>query len=175
MNLEALKEELRTAGLATLFFLVCFLFVIVLKKLFLAQYDIGFYGLSAAVLGAAVAGKVVVVLDKLKAGTRFEATRSPLVSVAYKTVVYSLGALLVVAAEKVFHAYRELGELGGAMGEVWHGRDRNTILATVLCIGAAFAGYNVLSAINRRLAGGKLGDWFLSRSRQDSNEIETGE
>lgn len=163
MTLETLKEEIKTAGLATLFFLFCFLLVIALKKLFLAQYDIGFYGLSVAVFGAAVVGKVVVVLDKMRAGTRFEASRAPWVSVAYKTVVYSLVVLLVVAAEKVFHAYRESGVLKVAVDEVWHGRDRNTILATVLCIGAAFAAYNVLSAINRRLAGGKLGTWLLGR------------
>ncbi len=163
MTLDSLKEELKTAGLATVFFLFTFLFVIALKKLFLAQYDIGFYGLSAAVVGAAVVGKVVVVLDKVRAGTRFEATRAPWVSVLYKTLVYSLVVLLVVAAEKVFHAYREFGALEAAVGEVWHGRDRNNILATVLCIAAAFAAYNLFSSINRRLAGGRLAAFLLRR------------
>ena len=165
MKLETLKEELRTAGLATLFFLCCFLFVIALKKLFLAQYDIGFYGLSAAVLGAAIVCKVVVVLDKLRAGTRFETSQPPYVSVLYKTAVYSAVVLMVVAAEKVFHAYREPHTLSAAVAEVWHGRDRNNIIATVLCIGAAFAAYNALSVINRRLADGKLGQWLLGRNR----------
>lgn len=164
MNLEGLKEEIKSAGLATLFFLICFLGVIALKKLFLAQYDIGFYGLSVAVFGAAVVGKVVVVLDKLRAGTRFESGSPPWVSVSYKTAVYSLAVLVVVAAEKVFHAYRESGALQTAMAEVWHGRDRNSILATVLCIAAALAVFNVLSAINRRLAQGRLGSWFFGRS-----------
>lgn len=170
MNRETLKEEIKTAGLATLFFLCCFLLVIALKKLFLAQYDIGFYGLSVAVFGAAVVGKVVVVLDKMRAGTRFERTRAPWVGVVYKTAIYSFVVLLVVAAEKIFHAYRESGALRVAVEEVWHGRDRNNILATVLCIGAAFAAYNVLSAINRRLAGGRLGAWLLGRSPETEKQ-----
>lgn len=164
MNLEALKEELRTVGLATLFFLGCFLLVIVLKKLFLAQYDIGFYGLSVAILGALLAGKVAVILDKLKAGTRFEESRPPWLSVAYKTLIYSIAAMVLVAAEKVFHAYRELDSLGPAIHEVWHGRDRNTIFATALCLAAAFGAYNVLSVVNRHLAGGRLGAWFMGRA-----------
>jgi len=163
MTLETLKEELKTAGLATLFFLCCFLTVLVLKKLFLAQYDIGFYGLSAAVLGAAVVGKVVVVLDKVRAGTRFEVSRPPYVSVLYKTTVYSAVVLLVLTAEKVFHAYRESDTLRIAITEVWHGRDRSHILATVLCIGLSFAAYNLLSSINRLLANGRLAAFLLRR------------
>jgi hypothetical protein len=51
------------------------------------------------------------------------------------------------------------------MTEVWHGRDRSHILATVLCVGLAFAAYNMLSAINRRLADGRLAGWFLGKDQ----------
>ena len=163
MKLETVIEELKTAGLATLYFLCCFLFVPVLKKLFLAQYDIAFYGVSAAVVGALIVGKVVVVLENTRAGTRFETNHPVVVSVLYKTLVYSAVVLLVVAAEKVFHAYRESHALGTAVAEVWHGRDRNRILATVLCVGLAFTAYNLFSAINRRLADGKLAAWLLGK------------
>lgn len=40
-------------------------------------------------------------------------------SVLYKTLVYSAAFLLVIAAEKVFHAYRESHALGTAIAEVW--------------------------------------------------------
>ena len=39
---------------------------------------------------------------------------------------------------------------------VWEHRDRNVMLATVMCIGLAFVGYNVYSAIDRRLGEGTL-------------------
>ena len=112
-------------------------------------------------MGAAIVGKVVVVLDKTGAGTRFESGRPPWVGIGYKTIAYSIVVLLVVAAEKVFHAYRETGALAGAVGEVWHGRDRDQILATVVCIALAFTAYNLFSTINRRLANGRLAGWLL--------------
>jgi hypothetical protein len=59
-------------------------------------------------------------------------------------------------AEKVFHAYRESGNLGESLKHVWQHRDRNVMLATVVCIGLAFAGYNLYSAIDRRLGEGTL-------------------
>jgi hypothetical protein len=167
MNLESIKEELKTAGLATLYFLCVFLFIILLKKLMLAQYDISFYGLSAAVFGALVVGKVVVVLDKTRAGTRFEASHSPMASVIYKTLVYSLVVLLVIAVEKVFHAWKETHDMAEAVAHVWHGRERARILATVLCIGLAFTAWNLFSAVNRRLADGRLGSWLTRRSSGD--------
>ena len=104
-----------------------------------------------------------MVLGKVRAGTRLEASRPPYVSVLYKTTVYSAVVLLVVTAEKVFHAYRESDTLRIAITEVWHGRDRNHILATVLCIGLAFAAYNLLSSINRRLANGRLAAFLLGK------------
>ncbi len=167
MNLESIREELKTAGLATLYFLCVFLLIILLKKLMLAQYDISFYGLSAAVFGALVVGKVVVVLDKTRAGTRFEASHSPLASVAYKTVIYSLVVLAVIAAEKVFHAWRETADLAEAVVHVWEGRERARILATIICVALAFAAWNLFSAVSRRLAGGRLGAWLMRQEPGD--------
>ena len=69
----------------------------------------------------------------------------------------------MIAAEKAFHAYGDSGNLGSAIAEVWHGRDRNRILATILCVALAFTAYNLFSVINRRLAGGRLVHWLLAR------------
>ncbi len=164
MKLEKIKEELTTAGIATLYFLCVFLLIIVLKKLLLAHYDISYFGLSAAVIGALIVGKVVVVLDNFRAGTRYESSRSPIISILYKTLVYSAAVLLVLAAEKTFHAYQETNDLAAALMQVWQGRERSRILATILCIALAFTGYNLFSAVNRRLANGRLAQWLIGRS-----------
>ncbi|MGH7381190.1 MAG: hypothetical protein ACREKR_03040 [Candidatus Methylomirabilales bacterium] len=151
-----LKHELRQIGLVTLYFFFCFGVVLTLKKLLLADYQIEFYAMSATVVGALVAAKIVVVLDKTRAGTRFDATRPLWLSVLYKTVVYSLAAAAVLSLEKVFHAYREAGQLGQALTEVWMHRDRNVILAKVICVGLAFAGYHLYAGLDRRLGEGTL-------------------
>lgn len=160
-----LKHELKQIGLVTLYFFFCFGVVLTLKKLLLATYQIEFYAMSAIVIGALVAAKIVVVLDKTRAGTRFDATHPLWLSVLYKTVVYSLATAAVLSFERVFHAYREAGQLGQALTEVWMHRDRNVILAKVICIGLAFAGYHLYAGLDRRLGEGTLRRLVMTRKQ----------
>ena len=45
--LLAVTRELKEVGLVTLYFLFCFGIILTLKKLFLADYQIRFYAISA--------------------------------------------------------------------------------------------------------------------------------
>jgi hypothetical protein len=164
MAFDRLIHEVKQVGLVTLYFLVCFALVLTLKKLFLAQYAVEFYGVSAAVVGALVVGKVVVLLGHTRLGNRFDRGHALWLSAFYKTVVYTAVTFLVVVAEKVFHAWRESGNLGESLTHVWQHRDRNVMLATVVCIGLAFAGYNLYSAIDGRLGEGTLRKLLFRRT-----------
>lgn len=113
--LTAAKHELKQVGLVTLYFIFCFAVILTLKKLFLAEYAIEFYALSAVIVGALVAGKIVVVLDHTPLGTLFDTSQRPGLAAVYKTLVYTAVTALVLAAEKTFHAYREQGALGAAI------------------------------------------------------------
>ena len=62
---ERVLKEAREIGLVTLYFLLCFSFFLVLKKLLLAQYQIEIKVLPTIVVGALIVAKVVVVLDQL--------------------------------------------------------------------------------------------------------------
>jgi hypothetical protein len=154
--LARIRHELREVGLVTVYFLFCFGTILILKKLFLADYHVKFYALSAAVVGALVAAKVVVVLDHTGAGTRFDTRGSLAASAAYKTLVYGVAAFVVLWAEQLFHAYRETGGLGTAVLEVWAHRDRNVILAKLICVALTFFGYHLFTGIDRRLGEGTL-------------------
>jgi len=153
---SAVKNQLKQVGLVTLYFLFCFAIVLTLKKLFLAEHQIEFYALSLVVVSALIAGKAVVVLDHTSLGTRFDSSQCPGLAALYKTLVYTAMALLIVTAEKVFHAYRESGALASAVAEVWEHRNWSVILAKVLCVGFAFAGYHLFVATDRRLGKGTL-------------------
>lgn len=160
----AIARELRTVGLVTLYFLVSFGIILTLKKLFLADYHIQTYALSTAVVAALVAAKVVVTLEHTRAGTRFDGRSTLLTAVSYKTLVYGAAAFAVVFAEGLFHAYRTRGALGAALGEVWAHRDRNVILAKVICVSLTFAGYLLYTGIDRRLGEGTLRRVLRSRA-----------
>jgi hypothetical protein len=149
-------RELRAVGLVTLYFLFCFGIILTLKKLFLEDYQIKFYALSTAVVSALIAAKIVVTLDHTPAGTRFDTSQALAMAVSYKTLVYGAVAFGFLFAEKLFHAYRATGGLEAAMAEVWAHRDRNVILAKVICVGLTFAGYHLYTGIDRRLGEGTL-------------------
>lgn len=161
--LTTVKHEAKEVGVVTLYFFFCFGIILTLKKLILATYEIEFYALSGAVIGALIVGKVVVVLDKTPAGNRFDSSHSIGVAALYKTAVYSASTFLVLLGEKLFHAYRESGMLGEAFMEVWNQRDRNVIFAKVLCIGLAFMGYHLYKGLDRRLGEGTLKSLVLKR------------
>lgn len=156
MALERIINEFKTVGLVTLYFFVCFSLILVLKKLFLAQYSLEFYAISAAFVGALVAGKVVILLDHTRIGNRFDEGHALWRGTLYKTLIYTIVAMIVVVAEKTFHGLRETGNLGESLAHVWHHRDRNVMLATALTIGLSFAVYNLYAAIDRRIGEGTL-------------------
>ena len=82
-----LLKQVKEVALVTLYFMVCFAILLTLKKLFLAQYEVEFYSVSAAVVAALVIGKVVVVLDHTSIGNRFDKKHALWLGALYKTVV----------------------------------------------------------------------------------------
>ena len=154
--LTKVKHELKEVGLVTLYFLFCFGIILTLKKFFLAAYEIEFYAVSVVVVSALVAGKVVVILDHTRLGTRFAAGQRPGLAALYKTLIYGAVTFLLIGGEKVFHAYRESGTLRTALIEVWEQRDRNVIFAKVICVILTFAAYHLFVAADRRLGKGTL-------------------
>ena len=117
--LSKIKHEAKQIGLVTVYFLFCFGTAVALKKLLLATYQIEFYALSTAVIGALVVAKVVIVLDATHPATRFDSRHPVWFSALYKTLIYVLATSVVLAAEKIFHAYRETESLGSAVPEAW--------------------------------------------------------
>ncbi len=154
--MATVKHEAKQIGLVTLYFFVCFGIILTLKKLFLEAYEIQVYAVSAAVIGALVVAKIVVILDKARAGTRFDARASLGLGALYKTLLYAAATFLVLFAERLFHAYREGGALGTAVAYIWQHRDRNVIFADVICIGLALMAYHLYTGIDRRLGEGTL-------------------
>ena len=150
------KHEAKEVGLITLYFLFCFGVALLLKKLFLADYDIKVYVLSTLVVGALVVAKVVAVLDQTHAATRFDLTLPLGVVALYKTLVYTVATLVVLYLETVIDVYRESHSLRAAVLEIWAHRDWNHLLANVLCGGLAFAGYHLYAGLDRRLGKGTL-------------------
>ena len=93
-----IRKELREIGLATLYFLICFGFFLGLEKLLLGEYDVETSVLGAAVIGALVVAKVVVLLEKTSFGGRFRS--GPLyVHALWRSLAYTAAGFVVTPAE----------------------------------------------------------------------------
>ena len=159
--LSLIKHEAKEVGLVFLYFFFCFGVLLLIKKLYLAEYHIQVQALSTATISALIAAKVVIVLDKTHAGTRFDVCLPIGVAALYKTLLYVLAAFVILYLEKLYHMYRETGSLGPAVIAVWEHRDRNLMLGKVLCVGLSFLGYHLFAGLDRRLGSGTIRELIL--------------
>jgi hypothetical protein len=159
---ERIRHEVREIALVTLYFLGCFLFFLLLKKLFLEGYHLEITIFHTALIGALVVAKVVVLLEKTSFGNQFRSA-TLFAHVLWRSLCYTAIVFVVTLAERLFHLYRENGELFRALSELWAGRDLNHFIAFNLCAVFSFLIYNCFSEIDHHLGEGGLRKLFFGR------------
>ena len=158
---QKLIDELKSIGLAALYFGCWLAALIVLKKLVLAEYQIPFEGLSKALIGTLVLSKVVLVLEHVPLGAWIQA-KPAWVDIMLRTVLYALGVLLVLLLEKAFEGRHEYGGFGSALSAGFQHPDMPHVLTNALVLSGALLGYNVLSVIHANLGKSGLLRVFLA-------------
>jgi len=158
---KRIAEEVISTAPAFLFFLIGFLLVLLVIKLFLAQYDIGFSPVPAAVIGALLAAKAVIVLDHRDYARLRHLPR--VYAVVGKTVIYVLVVLMFGIVERVIHGYRETGSLADGIAFFFHRINRDRFLGTMLCVAIVFAAYFVIREIEREHGKGSMYELFFRR------------
>ncbi len=164
-RLMALKHEIVEIAGVTLFFFFCFGVMLIMKKLLFAQYQVEVSAVSTAA-SALIIAKIVIVLDKTPAGKRFDARLALGASALYKTLIYLLATFLVLFLEKLFHAYREYGNLTSALEAFWLQKDWNLMAGKLLWVGLTFLIYHIYAGLDRRLGEGKLRRIVFERPNQ---------
>jgi hypothetical protein len=152
---QKLKHELEELGLAGLYFFLWIGLLVAIKKLVLAEYQIEFTGLSAALIGALVLAKVVLILEHVPLGP-LTRNRPAWVEVVVRTVLYTAGVVVVLLLEKGFEGRHEYGGFIAALKSLFQGADIDHVWGNAICISGALLGYNALSVIRRHLGDGGL-------------------
>jgi len=152
---------MKTVAWVTLYFACCFGLILFLKRLFLAHYQIAFHGLSAALVGALVVGKVVVLLEKAPIH-RWIGNLPVVVDVGFRTAFYTLGAVAALFLEHAFGARHEYGGFSAAIVGVFQHRDASQVWATVLCVGLSFLAFITGSTIRWYVGDEQLSRLFFS-------------
>jgi hypothetical protein len=92
--LKSIKHDFFEILPPTIFFFIAFSLILATKLLMLREYGISWTGFGAAVIGAILVGKVVLMVDKLPFVNRFP-DRPLMYNASWKSLIYFLAALLV--------------------------------------------------------------------------------
>jgi hypothetical protein len=163
---QKLKKEIKVVALAAFYFATWIGVLIILKELVLAEYRIEFRGLSLAVVGALVLAKVVLVLEHVPFGAWIR-TRPALLDVILRTVLYSLGMVVVLLLEKAFEGRHEHGGFVPSLVSVFRHAEIHHVWVNTICLSGALLGYNALSVVRRHLGEGGLLRLFLSPLQEE--------
>jgi hypothetical protein len=89
--LKALKRDYLEILPPAVFFFIAFTLSLITKKLVLSEYGISWTGFGTAFVGAALIGKVVLIVDKLPFVNRFP-DRQLIYNASWKCLIYVLAA-----------------------------------------------------------------------------------
>ena len=143
-------HEIIVIARTALYFAIFFLFMMVMKKLYLKDYDIEFTGVSQALIGALIMSKVILLLELIKPSAWVQ--RQPaFVYIIIRTVEYTFGVLLVVVLEKAFEARHEVSGFTNAISHVLSHRDVYHVWATTLGASASIFFYNAFFVVKQLL------------------------
>lgn len=106
-----LKKELLELIPPTLFFLVAFALLLLTQALVLEDYGIDLLNLGQAVIGALVAGKVLLIVNAFPFVDRYPAR--PLIwNTLWKALIYNLAALFIRYLEALIPRWIDKGSFG---------------------------------------------------------------
>jgi len=145
-----IKTELNSLGLMMLFFAAWLVPLLVIKNLLLEAYQVPMTHLSAAIIGALILSKVVVVLEHVSLGS-WMARRSAWLDIMLRTLLYGSGVAIVLLVEKAFEGRDETGGFWRALETVFNHPDINHVWVNTIVVTGALLSYNVLVALRRHL------------------------
>ena len=162
-----LVEEVKTLAPAIIFFIISFGLVLLIIKLFLYRYSIHIEVLTNAILGALIAAKVALVLDKIGWG-RAQGW-PPIALVVARTLLYSIGFMAFGILERIIHGFRITGSLQGGVNHWVANFDPGRFSATVLLVTMVFAVFFAGREISKSLGEGGLYALFFQRPSHRAN------
>ncbi|MCE0498739.1 MAG: hypothetical protein LV481_12410 [Methylacidiphilales bacterium] len=157
-TIQWLKKEVKELAVLFLYFAFYFGIFIALKKLILAHYHISFYGFGAAMVGALIAAKAVLVIESTPLSKPFHSS-APFLKILYDTLLFTALALVFLYLEKGLELAHKEGTFRLAFLTAGPGDDWYQFCAMVGWAGLSFLNYAVFAAISRHLGPGEL--WRL--------------
>jgi hypothetical protein len=163
---DKLLKELKSILLVSLYFLVWFGTLMIIKVLLLDEYKIEFYGASKVIVGALIAAKAVLILEHVPLGVK---NKPAIVDILLRTFLYLAGVAVILILEHALEARHEYGGFLNALKNITKSANIYHVLVTVICVFGAMFFYNLGSVIIGRLGKGKLWEMMMSPVQNQKN------
>jgi hypothetical protein len=150
-----LKEEAKEMAVLFVYFAFYFNVFIVFKKLILAHYHISFYGFGAALVGALIAAKAVLVVESSPLSRPLR-NAAPYLKILYDTLLYTLLSLVFLYLERIVELAHKQGTWQDVFQNIGQEEDWYQFAAIVGWAGLCFLGYSFFAAMNRHTGTGEL-------------------
>lgn len=165
---EKIRHEIKAVLIVTALFAVWFVILMLLKRLILAEYQIEFSGLSAALLGALIIAKVVLVLEHVPLGGWVR--RQPAwVDLIARTALYAAGAFVAMLIEKAFHGRHEYGGFGQSLVKVLEHADIHHVFAGAIGVTGGLLLFNIASLLRKSVGDDALRRAFLAPKASENH------
>lgn len=159
--IQKLKKEVFEILIVTAYFLVCFGILILIKKITLAQVEVEFYGFSAALVGALVMSKVVIILDKTALG-KIYIRKALYKNVLMKSIIYTFVVTFILFIENLIHTLLEGETFIQAINSIISHRDPLQFRLVLIASFLSLTSYNVIISIRDSMDHGELTKLFFS-------------
>jgi len=160
MKKSAIIEEVKEVLSITLFFFFCFLVFLIMKKAFLAQYEIKYSGFFYVIVQSLILGKVVVILDKMAVTRKFDHLRNS-TRILFRSTIYLVGYVLFTFIEHGMKALFSSNSIGEAISHNFYHLTSVKGLATLLILFITFLIFNVFWILRMHLGPKKLFDLYF--------------
>jgi hypothetical protein len=168
--MKKILKEIKSVARTAAYFAIVFMLMMLMKKLYLADYNIEFTGLSIALMGALILSKVVLLMELIPLGHALE-QKPAIVDVLVRTLLYTVGVLIVVVLEKAFEDRHKAGGFGKGIQYVLNHRDIYHVWAQIIGCASALFVYNCFSIIQRALGKNTLRKIFFITPRNQVHRI----
>jgi hypothetical protein len=134
-------KELKSIFWTSMYFLVWFGTMMLIKVLLLEEYQIHFYEISAVIIGALVVAKSVLIMEAIPAS---KGKNQPAWAVVLKrTLLFMAGVFVVLVLEKSIEARHEYGGFSDAFKNLFHDANLYHVWVNTICVFGALLFYNL--------------------------------
>lgn len=165
--LDFIKKELLEMLPSTLFFLVVFCLVVFTRDLMSSQGDVGMLSYAAALIGALIIGKSVLIADALPVWHYFD-RRPRLVLIIAKTFMYSLVALLFQFIEELIPHVRGSASFAAGLNELFEEILWPRFWGTHIQLIAFLMLYNIIAVISEEIGRERLMKLLLGKAKTET-------